>query len=172
MSKFGHSESENICVALWQITRTTRTTLRISHTKSTSTMANNVDSPDVFQDAIQGNTPRSGNLSVVQDVEEADGISPLFGRVLFGSSSNTPNSPTYFRNSRVDESLNMQDVINEMNEEGDADECEDLNSAQQAATNDRLMVIVKLEDDDEIVNDGFKNCLLGTEVAYIRVQLF
>ena len=65
----------------------------------------------------------------------------------------------------------MQDVINEMNEEGDgdscasADKCEDLNLAQQDVTNDGLMVIVKLEDDNEIVNNGVKNCLLGTEVA-------
>ena len=49
-------------------------------------MANNIDSPNVFQDAIQGNTPPGVNLSVVQDVEEADGISPLFGCILFGSS--------------------------------------------------------------------------------------
>ena len=62
-------------------------------------MANNDASPDVFQDAIQGNTPNGVSLSVVEDVEAADESSPYMARVLFGNQPRSPRSPRYFDSS-------------------------------------------------------------------------
>lgn len=88
-----------------------------------STMTEQIDgTPEVFQDAIQGNTPSGTNLSVVEDVETADDLSPAYPRILFGNTRPTQNSPSYFSSNRNDNNaLNMEDVINEMGEEGEGD---------------------------------------------------
>ena len=66
----------------------------------------------------------------------------------------------------------MEDVVNEMEEEGEGDSCasadaiDDLDSGLQTAQRERLEVLVKIEDDvEESANDNAKNCLLIAEAV-------